>query len=68
MPLDVSLPAEEVCELIDRSDVTVLVYDEIRRDVAAIAKERCPKLKILVSMQQESMTDTGCLGTLAEGL
>ena len=43
VPLDVSLPAEEMCELIDRADVTVLVLDEIRKDVAAIVKERCPK-------------------------
>ena len=53
VPLDVSLPAEEMCELIDRADVTVLVLDEIRKDVAAIVKERCPKLKYLISMQQE---------------
>ena len=53
VPLDVNLPAEDVCDLIDRSDSTVLVYDEIRKDVAAIAKERCPKLKTLISMQQE---------------
>ena len=53
VPLDVNLPAEDVCDLIDRSDSTVLVYDEIRKDVAAIAKERCPKLKTLISMQQD---------------
>ena len=50
--LDVSLPAEEMCELIDRADVTVLVLDEIRADVAAIVKDRCPKLKTLISMQK----------------
>lgn len=53
VPLDVNLPAEDVCDLIDRSDSTVLVYDEVRKDVAAIAKERCPKLKTVISMQQE---------------
>lgn len=57
VPLDVSLPAEEMCELIDRADVTVLVLDEIRKDVAAIVKERCPKLKHLISMQQEVSDD-----------
>lgn len=54
VPLDVSLPAEEMCELIDRADVTVFVFDEIRKDVAAIVKERCPKLKYLISMQKET--------------
>lgn len=53
VPLDVSLPAEELCELIDRADATVFVLDEIRKDVAAIVKERCPKLKYLISMQKE---------------
>lgn len=57
VPLDVSLPAEEACELIDRADVTVLVVDEVRKDLAAIVKERCPKLKYLISMQKESNTE-----------
>ena len=54
VPLDVSLPAEEMCELLDRADAAVFVYDELRADVAAIAKERCPKLKYLISMQKET--------------
>ena len=54
VPLDVSLPAEEMCELIDRADATVFVVDEIRKDVMAIVKERCPKLKYLISMQKEA--------------
>lgn len=53
VPLDVALPAEELCELIDRSDATVFVYDEIRKDVAAMVRERCPRLKFLISMQEE---------------
>ena len=57
VPLDVNLPAEDVCDLIDRSDSTILVYDEVRKDVAAIAKERCPKLKTLISMQQAEHDD-----------
>ena len=52
VPLDVNLPCEDVCDLIERSDSTVLVYDEVRKDVAAMAKERCPQLKFLISMQQ----------------
>lgn len=53
VPLDAALPAEELCELIDRSDATVFVYDEIRKDVAAMVRERCPRLKFLISMQEE---------------
>lgn len=54
VPLDVSLPAEEMCELIDRADVTTLVYDEMRQDVADMVRERCPQLKYVISMQRES--------------
>lgn len=53
VPLDVSLPAEDMCELINRADATIFVYDEIRKDVAAMVKERCPKIKYLISMQKE---------------
>ena len=53
VPLDVSLPAEEMCELVDRSDATVFVVDEIRKDVLAVVKEKCPKLKYVISMQKE---------------
>ena len=54
VPLDVSLPAEELCELIDRADVTILILDEIRKDVIEAAKEKCPKLKYILSMQKEA--------------
>ncbi len=54
VPLDVSLPAGDMCELINRSDATVFVVDEIRKDVMAIVKARCPKLKYVISMQKES--------------
>ena len=53
VPLDVSLPAEDFCELVDRSDAVALVLDDLRADVAAIVKERCPKVKYLISMQKE---------------
>lgn len=52
VPLDVSLPAEEMCELINRSDAAVFVADEIRADVIAAAKQCCPKLKYVISMQR----------------
>lgn len=53
VPLDAALPAIELCELIDRADVTVLVVDESRKDVVEAAKNHCPKLKYLISMQKE---------------
>lgn len=53
VPLDVSLPMEEMCELIDRSDAVALVVDEIRKDVMLAAKQKCPKLRCIISMQKE---------------
>lgn len=54
VPLDVSLPMEEMCELIDRSDATILVVDEVRKDVMLAAKAKCPKLKFVISMQKKA--------------
>ena len=44
---------QEICELLNRADVSVLVYDEIRADVAAMAKEACPNLVKIISMQKK---------------
>ncbi|MCD8015940.1 MAG: AMP-binding protein [Lachnospiraceae bacterium] len=48
VPLDASLPAEDLCELIDRSDATVFVMDDTRKDVTELLKEHCPKVKYLI--------------------
>ena len=53
VPLDASLPVDELCELVDRADASVLVLDEIRKEVGEAARERCPKLRHLISMQKE---------------
>ncbi len=51
VPLDAQLPAADVCELLNRADISVLVYDELRRDVVELAGEKCPEIKCMVSMQ-----------------
>lgn len=51
VPLDVSLPAAELCELINRSDAEVFIYDELRKDAADLAREKCPGLKHILPMQ-----------------
>lgn len=53
VPLDAALPVNELCELIDRADVTVLVVDEVRKDVIEAAKKQCSKLKYIISMEKE---------------
>ena len=60
VPLDANLPSADLCELIDRADVTTLVYDESKADVAAMAAKQCQKLKNIISMEEES-TVSGAL-------
>ena len=54
VPLDANLPAEDLCELIDRADVTTLVYDESKANVAVMAAEKCPKLIHIIAMDTET--------------
>ncbi|WP_346909008.1 AMP-dependent synthetase/ligase [Faecalicatena orotica] len=53
VPLDAQLKTEDVCELLNRADISVLVFDSLRKDVAAKAKEACPGVKYMISMQAE---------------
>lgn len=53
VPIDAQLPADAICELLNRADVEMLVFDEIRRDVVAAVKNTCPQIKHIVSMQAE---------------
>ena len=51
VPIDAQLPADAICELINRADVEWLFYDEIRADVVELMKKSCPKVKRIVSFQ-----------------
>lgn len=51
VPIDAQLSKEAVCELLNRADVEMLIFDEIRKDVAEEVKKSCPKIKYLISMQ-----------------
>ena len=48
VPLDANLPDEDLCELLDRADVTTLVYDEAKAGVAQMAENRCGGLKNII--------------------
>ncbi len=54
VPLDANLPAGDLCELLDRADVTTLVFDKSKAEVALMAQEKCPGLKYVVAMEAES--------------
>lgn len=53
VPLDANLPDEDLCELIDRADVTTLVYDGTKMRCAVMAAEKCPKLRHVIAMEAE---------------
>lgn len=57
VPIDVQLSAEAIWELLNRADVEMLVYDELRADVAAGIKEHCPQIHCVVSMQAQEDTE-----------
>lgn len=57
VPIDVQLPPDAICELLNRADVEMLIFDEVRADVAVAAKAACPQIKYIVSMQAETEKD-----------
>lgn len=67
VPLDAQLPAADICELLNRADISVLVYDELRKDVAAMAVASCPNIKYLVSMQDGTLAVADGDKVTAEG-
>ena len=65
VPIDAQLPAEAVCELLNRADVEMLVYDELRSDVAGVVRGKCPGISHVVFMQaRETMGDVLSLSRL----
>ena len=57
VPLDAQLPPEEICELLDRADVTALVYDSSKEKTAAMALEKCPGLRQAIAMNKDEDED-----------
>lgn len=52
VPLDALLPVEELCDLINRADVTTLVYDKSKEEVALAAMTSCPNVKHYIGMEK----------------
>lgn len=57
VPIDAQLPAEEVCDLLNRAEVTTLVFDESKAQAASEARKLCPGLKYVISMNEESSVE-----------
>ena len=54
VPIDALLSADDVCDLLDRADVSMLVFDKAKQDIAVAAKSKCDKIKYFVSIDKES--------------
>lgn len=54
VPLDAQLPSADLCDLLNRAEVTMLVFDETKAAVAVDALKACPELKYVVAMSEES--------------
>ena len=57
VPLDAQLPPADLCDLINRAEVSVLVYDESKANVAEEAKKSCPGLQQVISMSDETSVE-----------
>ena len=53
VPLDALLPVADLCELIERSDAEVVIYDNGREDLVNEIKNRNKKVKYIISMKNE---------------
>ena len=64
VPLDALMPSEDICELIRRADVEILIFDGSKSAVAAAAKQACPQLRYLISMEESLSPKAGDLKDL----
>ena len=53
VPLDAQLPVDDICDLLERAEVTTLVYDDTKAQVAEEAAKRCHGLRHLIAMNKE---------------
>lgn len=53
VPLDAQLPCSDMCELLNRADVTVFMYDEKYKDIIAEVREKCPNVKEFIAFDNE---------------
>lgn len=51
VPLDVQLPAANICDQLNRADVEMLILDELRADLVTAVREQCPQIRYILSMQ-----------------
>lgn len=53
VPLDAQLPCSEICELLNRADVVVFMYDKKYEAMISEIRENCPAVKEFISFESE---------------
>lgn len=53
VPLDAQLLCGDMCELLNRADVTVFMYDEKYKDMISEVREKCPNVKEFIAFDNE---------------
>lgn len=64
VPIDRELSGEAVCELLNRADISIFVYDKQYEEIAELAKRMCPEIKYFIGMKDEGKL-TGTEGSLS---
>lgn len=52
VPIDAQLSPEDICDLLVRAEVTTLIFDESKVQVAEAAAKNCPGLRHLIGMNR----------------
>lgn len=53
VPIDKELGAEDICELLERADVSALLWGKGQEKTAELAKEKCPGVKQIISLDED---------------
>lgn len=57
VPIDKEISAEDISELLDRADVSALVYDKVLSDRINTIRSSCKNIRYFIDMNAESSTD-----------
>lgn len=53
VPLDAQLPCNDICELLNRADVSIFMYDKRYESMIGEIREKCPEVKEFISFDKE---------------
>ena len=57
VPIDKELPGDDIAELLDRADISALVYDKVLSDRIDTIRANCKNIRYYIDMNAENSTD-----------